>query len=424
MSGLPPFSVLLTMGDYYGTLAAARHFGRMGFQVTLAEWRSWTPTRFSRFVTRTVRCPPLSDDKAFVSWLLDFGRQNRGHFLYPTSDDAAWLFSVHGSQLHSVFHMIETPMHVTYTLLNKNRLAEAAKQCRIASPEILAPTSEGSLQAIIEQLDGSWMIKPTTQIGLITGYKGEHLDGNRPLEHYQEFRDKLRYRQFISAFDPLVQWPILQRFYPHARDSIISIAGYRCEDGSMSFLSARKLLQFPQQFGVGICFEELPHHSGLEASLNGLLSKVGFHGIFEAEFIDEQSSGRHLLIDVNPRFYGQMAFEIARGVPLPSLAFYDAIGWQAPRMAHTVAAATPMVPRHFGNISLLALVLLARTLSRQISLQTVGRWFNFCFAAKGDYKDAVFERSDLGPWAVEVCRTLGSIVCHPRSSWRKFFLNV
>ena len=62
----------------------------------------------------------------------------------------------------------------------------------------------------------------------------------------------------------------------------------------------------------------------VEAGLVRLFRAVGFHGVFDAEFIED--GGRHLLIDVNPRFYNHMAFEVDRGLPLPWLAYLGAVG--------------------------------------------------------------------------------------------------
>ncbi|MCX6127715.1 MAG: hypothetical protein NTX25_01465 [Proteobacteria bacterium] len=425
MSVRPQHTILLTMGDYYGTLAAARHFGQLGFKLILAEWRSFLPTSFSKFVAKTVKCPPLSEDKAFISWLLEFGTQNPGCFLYPTSDDAAWLFAAHAERLKTVYLMVQNRLDQVYTLLNKSLLSQLATECGVQTPEIISPYSEETLDQALDQLKGSWMLKPKTQIGLIVGHKGEFLNSHRRKEHYQDFRGKLRYRQFIETYDESVSWPIIQRYYPTAKDSIVSIAGYRREDGQMNCLSARKILQFPEQFGIGICFEELAPNPALMKSLALLLERVAYRGIFEAEFIQEESTGAFLLIDVNPRFYGQMAFEIARGIPLPSLAFYDAL--------NTPVETMPVIndpshlnkgPKHFGNISVLALVLLAKLMSFQISPLRFWQWLRFCFSTESRYQDAVFERFDCLPWAVEFFRTLTLTVRHPRSSWRKLFFSV
>jgi len=63
--------VILTMGDYYGTLAAARSLGRIGLSVVLAESRTWTTTRFSRHVSQSLKCPAMDRHTEFISWLLD-----------------------------------------------------------------------------------------------------------------------------------------------------------------------------------------------------------------------------------------------------------------------------------------------------------------------------------------------------------------
>jgi D-aspartate ligase len=46
--------------------------------------------------------------------------------------------------------------------------------------------------------------------------------------------------------------------------------------------------------------------------------------VFEAEFVHE--GGRHHLIDFNPRFYGQMGFDVARNLPSPYFVWLAALG--------------------------------------------------------------------------------------------------
>jgi predicted ATP-grasp superfamily ATP-dependent carboligase len=60
----PP--ILLTMADYYGTLAAVRSLGRLGVPITVAESKLLAPARWSRYVTRRVGCPDVSDSEAFL----------------------------------------------------------------------------------------------------------------------------------------------------------------------------------------------------------------------------------------------------------------------------------------------------------------------------------------------------------------------
>ena len=52
--------------------------------------------------------------------------------------------------------------------------------------------------------------------------------------------------------------------------------------------------------------------------------RIGYFGVFEAEFI--RLGDERLLIDFNPRFFGQMGFDVARGLPIVGLAYEAALG--------------------------------------------------------------------------------------------------
>src|SRR5262245_56308276 len=99
----PPF--LLTMPAYGGTLAAARCLGERGISVIMAGDTFLAPARWSRYVTRWERCPPVLEAGPFLDWILSFGQREPGHVLYPTSDDLAWLFADHRRELSMYFHL-------------------------------------------------------------------------------------------------------------------------------------------------------------------------------------------------------------------------------------------------------------------------------------------------------------------------------
>ena len=81
---------------------------------------------------------------------------------------------------------------------------------------------------------------------------------------------------------------------------------------------------------------------------------AGYFGMFEAEFI--RLPGRSLLIDINGRLYNQLAFDVARGLPLPTLFYQGALGNDEAVAAATVAAAgaDSTGPQAFSNRSRLA----------------------------------------------------------------------
>jgi hypothetical protein len=73
----------------------------------------------------------------------------------------------------------------------------------------------------------------------------------------------------------------------------------------------------------------------VSASIGGpllaLLHTVGYHGVFQAVFVP--AGRRRLLVDFKPSFFGSLAFDVAGGLPLPLLAYLDAIGDDAARAA-------------------------------------------------------------------------------------------
>src|SRR5437762_14289616 len=101
----PPF--LLTMPTYGGTLAAARCLGEVGVPVTMAGDAFLAPARWSRYVTHWETCPSVLDADRFFDWLVEFGRREPGHVLYPTCDDLAWLFADRAAELLKSFVLYE-----------------------------------------------------------------------------------------------------------------------------------------------------------------------------------------------------------------------------------------------------------------------------------------------------------------------------
>src|SRR5262245_9406495 len=95
--------VLLLGADYYGTLAAARLYGKHGIRVALADDNPGARALYSKHVTERLTHPPLSQPEAIVDWLVAYGEKNPGTFLYAPNDHLAWLFAAERERLGKVF---------------------------------------------------------------------------------------------------------------------------------------------------------------------------------------------------------------------------------------------------------------------------------------------------------------------------------
>lgn len=425
---LPP--ILLANATYYGTLAAVRELGRAGVPVIVVGDAAATAT-WSRYATRRVRAPYLDEPERFVEWLLEFGHREPGTVLYPTSDDVAWLYSAFRDELSQSFRMYQPPLANLQRLLDKRELFRLCAELGIAAPRTWFPTADEGEAIIAEataaMADGSsavgypLLIKPATQVLLALHRKGSIVESAGDLAvRLRSYCAENVYHPLVQARVPGAARPMLQTYYPAGTDSIYSVAGFVDEAGQVSALAARKVLQRPRKLGIGLCFEAAPLDGVLVDELSALARRAGYYGVFEAEFIPAE--GAHLLIDFNPRFYSQMAFEIDRGLPLAAMAYEAAMGAPVLGGARAVTERARGT-RAYAHGFVLRLMLAAQRLSGRMSAGEATAWRAWHRAHRGLLTDAVHDRGDPMPMLAEVAVRLWGYASHPAVSVRSMVLD-
>jgi D-aspartate ligase len=418
---LPP--ALLTMASYNGTLAAVRTLGRVGIPVVTADRSALATGGWSRFASSRVQCPDVRDSGRFVEWLLDFGRRRDKHVLLPTSDDTAWLYSLHREELSRQFHLSSPPVDVIYRLLNKVTLYEEAVAAGLAVPRAWFPERVDDLDACRREARFPVVIKPRTQVLFRTQSKGHYVEHPDELpKRYASFAQQ-RHAEGLLKLDPAAALPLVQEFHREAARGIYCISGYAHEGQLFGLQGARKVLQQPRRLGIGLCFEEAAVLPALAAGIATLVPRTGFSGVFEAEFIETRHGA--VLIDFNPRFYNQMAFDIARGVPLPLLAYYAALGDSERLKLFCEATSTPAQPRGRVFVDLLSLRLLlgAQRLSGALSSEEKKRWTDWYETNRSRCTYAVADSEDRLPAWFAGMQLVLRYARHPRNFVRYVVLN-
>jgi len=231
--------VLLLDGGYYGTLAAVRCFGRLGVPVTVAETKILAPAKWSKYVSKRVGAPSLQEPDALLNWLCDFGRQHPGHVLYPTSDEMAWFMAFHRDALSTYYKMYMPSVECMYQILNKKLLHAVCRELQIPTPETWVPGDETELGDLSRSIPYPVMLKPQTQIFFQTYTKGGLVQTQAELlDAYRSFAEENTYAPTIVAFDPEVQRPMLQRYYPEAANGIYNLSGFIDQTGELVALRA------------------------------------------------------------------------------------------------------------------------------------------------------------------------------------------
>ncbi len=427
MNGRPP--VLLTVASYYGTLAAARCLGRAGIPVTMADPRLMAPARWSRFVTRRERCPAVEEPERFIEWLLDFGKRSPGHVLYPASDDEAWVISRHRDALAENFRLFQPSLDVIHRLLDKRELLAACQRLGIDTPTTYFPRNERELLKVGENASFPLLLKPITQVLLPSHHKGLMVPDHASLRaKYDAFRAMTSLHPWVLEHTRGIDMPMLQEFRAEAACGIYSVSGFMEASGDEGVLALAsvKVLQRPRKLGIGLCFEEATLQPEIENALTALCRDVGYYGVFEAEFIE--ADGRFLLIDFNPRFYSQMAFEIDRGLPLPLLAYESALGRRdALSAARKALRARRPVDVSSGRVYthrfLLRLMTTLQRLSGKMSAAEASHWREWYRSHRGRLSEAVIDSDDRLPGFVDLVTTLGAYGRHPRAFVRSMVLD-
>lgn len=416
--------VLLLGADYYGTLAAARCYGRSGIAVAMADEDPRARALHSKYVGERLVHPPLSEPERLVEWLVSWGEAHPGTLLYPPNDHLAWLFADRRDVLARAFTTYGPPEDTILRLLDKKRLHEACAAVGIEVPVTHALGEAGAEAALAGELRFPVLVKPRTQVFLASGIKGFIARDRAELgAELARFRKLVAFHPVLAGKHPEVAEPMAQEYLTEAETNIFSVSGFVAEDGAFASRAAMKVLQRPRKVGIGLCFEGRAPDPTLADKLAALCRHVGYFGAFEAEFI--VAGERRLLIDFNPRFYSQMGFDVARGLPLPMLVWYAARGDRA-RLGEEIARAAAWKATGdevYLHKTMLDLVLALQGLSGQMPWSDVRRWRRWYRDHRAGATDAVRDPDDRRPAVVDAASWVRHFAKHPRSFVRSFVLN-
>lgn len=417
-SALPP--VLITNGTWWGSLAAARDLGAQGVPVTLATPTRLAPARWSRYVHTMVESARKADSASLLDWLVAFGRARPGHVLYPTSDDYAWLICAHARQLSEHFLVSAPPLDALVQLLDKARLGEQARIAGLDTPRTVVPRDEEEVLRCARELGYPVFIKP--RVGLF-GAGSSRAKGTRVVSEdaivaaWRQIRHNSTYDAQVLEQIPDVALPILQAS-TESTERVYTVNGYynRALDLYVS-IACTKILQLPRGKGPGIIFEHSALDPELDAGLHKLFRNSGFTGVFDAEFLE--GGGKRLLIDLNPRFYNHMAFEIERGMRLPWFAYLQSTG-QLEELAEAVGqySLSPRAPRTYVHRMPIRLLLFIQALSGGMSAEERRKWRSYLNGHSDSATNPVSPANDPEPRIGELVSVAQGLLRHPRAFLR------
>jgi predicted ATP-grasp superfamily ATP-dependent carboligase len=277
-------------------------------------------SRYSRYVTHSVRVPNLRDEQNTIEAVLDVGRRLnlKGWVLYPTRDETVAAFS-HYRDLLSEFFRVPTPAWETIRWAwDKRNTYKLAAEAGIPVPKTWFPRSAEDLA----EIDGEppFVIKPAIKEHFIyeTKVKAWRADNRQELA--------ARFQQASAVVSP--GEVMVQDLIPGGSQQLVAYCAFFKEGTALATMVTRYGRQHPPQFGRSCTFVETIDLPALEECAQRFLRRIDYYGLVEMEFKIDPRDGECKLLDVNARTWGYHNLGSAAGTDFPYLLFADQLGNQ------------------------------------------------------------------------------------------------
>ncbi len=281
-------------GDYRG-LGVVRSLGRRGIPVWVLHDEHYLAC-LSRFTQRSFAWPTDGTNMEQIAYLLDLATtyQLDGWSLFPTGDETAALIARHHETLSQRFRLTTPPWHLFRWAYDKRLTYRLAARLGIDCPWTRYPRDRATLLDL--ECPFPVIIKPAIkpQANALTVAKAWRADDRQELlEKYDAARELL---------DPKLL--MIQELIPGGGEDQLSVAALCVAGQPRARIVARRIRQFPMDFGRASTFVETIDDPALETTATRVLSALRYSGLIEVEFKRDPRDGRPKLLDMNPRVWG------------------------------------------------------------------------------------------------------------------------
>jgi len=304
-------SALITDVDRRKALPIIRALGKEGVRVIGLSYRKRPMGGMSRYCQSTFRCPDYRHQpEAFLERLKEVCTQQRPDVLYPLEDVSLDL-CVGRPEFWEPYTRALLPSQTAFRQTRDKWLTtEAAREAGIAVPKTVCPQSQQEAELAAKTWEGPAVIKPRES----SGSRGlQYVD--RPAEIPEVFRAT------TEAFGPTI---IQERIPAEGSGLGVSILMDRRHEPVAAF-GHRRLREYPITGGPSTYCES---HQDAELTSQSIrfLKNLKFVGVAMIEYKLDVRTGRPVLMEINPRFWGSLDLAICAGVNFPLLYHRLALG--------------------------------------------------------------------------------------------------
>lgn len=327
----PRYSIpAVVLGMSICGLGVCRSLGRHGVPVIALD-HARSPDTFRTRFARCSICPhPVSQADELVSTLQHLA-QSQAHppVLLPTTDNFTEFLHKYRETLkhHFVFILPETEL--MESLISKHGQYTIARQHDMESPLTLRITTADELNSAL------------TAIRFPVVIKGETTHGWRMIFHDTKVLELATREELLRVYTDKIAKNnisiILQELVPSHEGEHFEFCAYiNAASRTEQYFVYRKIRQYPFKFGFGASITSINAPDLVEKSMT-FLRKIGYRGLVNIEYMLDQNSHCHQLIEMNLRFWAQNELATCCGLNFPLLVYHDLVGL------------APLYPSHHGS---------------------------------------------------------------------------
>lgn len=384
-----PERVLVLGAGPQAFLAIVRSLGRRGLEVHVASPDLKTPARASRYIARAHALPRYSSGaEAWVEALRRLIVTHDYRLIIPSSDETLMTLHHHASALGE--DRIAIP--------NRDALQSFTDKpsTRALAERVGAPICAGKIVSSDDDADGL-----VREFGLPLALKppSTYVLGGAARNAVRIIRDVATLREALSAGS--AEGFLIESFF-HGIGVGVSVLANR---GEIVQAYQHRRLRESSDAGLGTFRVSEPVDERLLASVTPLARATGLHGVAMFEFRYDPATGAHVLLEVNPRFWGSLPLAVAAGADFPGM-LYDLLvtGRARPTQYRTGIQLADMEGEYFRAVRKVEAAdsLTARAAAVSSMILTAGRPY-----LRRDYDS--WAEDDEGPFLQERRELLGHV---------------
>lgn len=299
----PNRKVLVTYAWVRSSLAMIRNLARHGLEIYAGDHQDFFMSKVSRYTTGWVKYPGYQKDpEGFVGTLARF-IEEKGIGTYLPSHEEGLVVAKYRDRFPASVKIPLAPYDVLNQLHNKATLPDLTRELGVPHPETFVFSSVEDFARRKDALPLPVIVKQLYS-------HGSH--GVAICRTAAEV--EAAWTRFAVGVTSAERLPIVQRYLEGKR---IYAASLLAQEGRVVGTFVRRNLREKEPFGGAAVKCESIHFPELTAHATRIAEHVKLTGVAMFEFLVDETTREHWLMEINPRYWGTSSHEIDCGVEFP-----------------------------------------------------------------------------------------------------------